>query len=240
MVLYLIGLGLADENDITLKGLELIKKSDTVYLESYTSVMQCSKEQLDKKFDKKSILATREIVESNKILQEAKHKNVALLVAGDPLVATTHVELFLEAKKQGIPVEIINNASIVSAVGRTGLQVYKFGRTISVPFQNATSFLDMIVANKKIGLHTLLLLDLDIAGNKYLTIKEAVERIETLDKKILGKTVVGCARIGAKKELIVAGSPQKLKEIDWGKPPYCLIIPGELHFMEEDALKSLS
>ena len=38
-MLYLIGLGLADETDITVKGLELVKKSERVYLEAYTSIL---------------------------------------------------------------------------------------------------------------------------------------------------------------------------------------------------------
>lgn len=39
MVLYIIGLGLADEEDITLKGLKAVKSSERVYLESYTSIL---------------------------------------------------------------------------------------------------------------------------------------------------------------------------------------------------------
>lgn len=38
-MLYFIGLGLADETDITVKGLELIKKAERVYLEAYTSIL---------------------------------------------------------------------------------------------------------------------------------------------------------------------------------------------------------
>ena len=39
MVLFLIGLGLADEYDITLKGLRAVQSCDRVYLESYTSIL---------------------------------------------------------------------------------------------------------------------------------------------------------------------------------------------------------
>lgn len=38
-MLYLIGLGLADETDVSVKGLELIKKVERVYLEAYTSIL---------------------------------------------------------------------------------------------------------------------------------------------------------------------------------------------------------
>ena len=38
-MLQVIGLGLADETDITVKGLELVKKAERVYLEAYTSIL---------------------------------------------------------------------------------------------------------------------------------------------------------------------------------------------------------
>lgn len=38
-MLYLIGLGLADEADVTVKGLEMIRKVERVYLEAYTSTL---------------------------------------------------------------------------------------------------------------------------------------------------------------------------------------------------------
>lgn len=40
-MLYLIGLGLSDETDITVKGLEIVKKAARVYLENYTAVLLC-------------------------------------------------------------------------------------------------------------------------------------------------------------------------------------------------------
>lgn len=52
---------------------------------------------------------------------------------GDAFCATTHSDLYLRAVKLGIKVEVIHNASIISAVGCTGLQVYRFGEVVSVP-----------------------------------------------------------------------------------------------------------
>lgn len=46
MPLYLVGLGLADEKDITVKGLEVVRRSARVYLEAYTSILHVPKEQL--------------------------------------------------------------------------------------------------------------------------------------------------------------------------------------------------
>jgi hypothetical protein len=45
-MLYLIGLGLADEKDISVKGLEIVKRAERVYLEAYTAILLVEKEQL--------------------------------------------------------------------------------------------------------------------------------------------------------------------------------------------------
>ena len=125
-MLYMIGLGLNDEKDISVKGLEIIKKCDVVYLENYTAVLGKKVSELENFYGKKIILADRELVEKEAektILANAKNKNVALLVVGDPLAATTHYDLVLRARKAGIVVKIINNASIMNAVAITGLQL---------------------------------------------------------------------------------------------------------------------
>jgi len=132
MALYFIGLGLNDEKDITLRGLEAVKKCKKLYLESYTSILQCPVARLERLYKKKIILADREMVEQQAettILADAAKGNVGFLVAGDPMAATTHADLFLRAKEKGIDVKIINNASVMNAVGNTGLELYKFGRT---------------------------------------------------------------------------------------------------------------
>lgn len=139
MVFYIIGLGLGDEKDITVKGLEIIKGCDEIYLESYTSILSVKKEQLEKFYGKKLIEADRETCEEtiDKILEnlaKTPEKNMAFLVVGDPFCATTHSDLFLRATQLGIKVEVVHNASIINAVGCCGLQVYRFGETISIPF----------------------------------------------------------------------------------------------------------
>ena len=73
MTLYLIGLGLADEKDITLKGLEAVKKCKRIYLESYTSKLQCSLAELEKLYGKEVIFANRQFVEdASQLLKESK------------------------------------------------------------------------------------------------------------------------------------------------------------------------
>jgi len=49
------------------------------------------------------------------------------LVVGDPLCATTHVDIYYRAIKKGIKVGIIHNASIINAAACCGLHLYDFG-----------------------------------------------------------------------------------------------------------------
>lgn len=237
-MLYLIGLGL-NEKSISLEGIEAIKKCKKIYLESYTVNFPYSKEELEKVVGSKIISANRDFVENFKMLDEAKKQNIALLVYGSPLTATTHISLIQEAKKQKIKCEIINNASVLDAMAESGLQLYKFGKITNLPKWNEeenyipTSFIETIKENQKINAHSLILVDIG------LEFKDAIERLENLMKKekINFNKIVVCERLGNKDKKIIYGEIENLKKINV-KPPYCLIIPARLHFMEEEVLKS--
>jgi diphthine synthase len=247
MALYFIGLGLHDEKDISIKGLEAVKKCDVLYLEHYTSTLSCSKEALEKFYNKKIILASRSMVEQDAeqtILKDAESKNAGFLVVGDPFSATTHSDLYMRAKKAGIRCEVVHNASVISAVGVTGLQVYKFGKTTSIPFHNdnVTTPYDVMKDNQKMGLHTLFLLDLDPIGNRYMSVQDAIRYLLNValkkgDGAFKESTLcIGCSQLGSDKQLIKAGTAFQLLKVAFSKPPQCLIVPGKLHFMEEEAL----
>jgi len=246
MTLYLIGLGLADEKDISVKGLEIIKRCDKVYLENYTSLLRCSLVDLEKFYGKKIIPASREMTEQGEdhIVAEAREKDVAFLVIGDPFSATTHIELLKQAHLLGIPVKVIHNASILTAIGITGLQLYKFGKTTSIPFTENYAALEtpytVLKENRKMGLHTLFLLDLQPEKQEFMTVNEALEILEKIEaRKKEGLIhdqllVVGCARLGSDDFVIKSGTLQEIKSYNFGQPPHCLIIPGKLHFVEEE------
>ena len=240
MTLYFIGLGLGDEKDITVKGLEAVRRCKEVYLENYTSIMEVDWEVLSAFYGKDIKLANRELVEKKAeetILKHAKESDIAFLVIGDPMCATTHLDLMTRAREQDIEIKIIHNASILNAIGEVGLELYKYGRTPSISFdENATSFYDFFKKNQAIDLHTLFLLDLSPKDNKFLTINKALERLLKLglDKNQL---CIGCAGIGSNEQIIKAGKAEKLKEESFDIYPQCLILPGKLHFMEEEALE---
>ncbi len=246
MTLYIVGIGLNDEKDISIKGFEAVKKCSKIFLEIYTSVLQCDISKIEKLYGKKIILANRDLVEkdSDKILESAKKEDVAFLVIGDALSATTHIDLMLRAKEKKIDVKIIHNASIMNAVAITGLQLYKFGKTTSIPFHNAETPYNAIKENKSINAHTLCLLDLDPINKRFLTIKEAIEKLIEIEKErkenVFTKDTlcVGCARLGSEDFVVKYGSASKLLTENFGNPPYCLIIPSKMHFMEEESLNS--
>jgi len=239
---YLIGIGLNDEKDISVKGLEIVKKAKKVFIEDYTSHLQVSKLTLEEFYGRDIISANRDLVEkkSDQILED---ENV-MLVVGDVFGATTHTDLYLRAVEKGLKVQVVNNVSILNAVGITGLELYKFGKTTSLPywednFKPQTAY-DVIKMNQKNKLHTLVLLD--IKPDRKMTVNEAIDlllKIEDERKEEVFTdytTIVGCARLGGD-FTIKFGEARKLKEIDFGPPLHCLIVPGELHFIEEEFLQ---
>ena len=249
MTLNLIGIGLSTEKDITVKGLEIVKKCDKVYLENYTSLLQCSFSDLERFYGKKIILADRATAEQKdeEIVKEAKNKEIAFLIVGDPFSATTHNELFKLAKEKKVPVQVIHNASVLTAVGITGLQLYKFGKVTSIPFledhPNLETPYNVLKENQQQGLHTLFLLDLKPDQQKFMTVNQALEILEKIEakkkEKLLSKDtlVIGCARLGSEDAVIKSGSCEKVRKQSFGKAPHCLIIPGKMHFSEEEVLK---
>ena len=235
MALYIIGIGLSDPEDISVKGLNRIKKCDKVYLENYTSQLNCDVKELEAFYGKDITPAGRAFTETKigVILQEAKETNVAFLVIGAPFSATTHIDLFLQAKEDLLDVEVIENASVLTAVGVTGLFLYKFGRTTTIPLEHehVTSPSEVLQENLKSKLHTLLLLD--ITPSKLMTAREGLDYLikQGLNKDAI---VVACGGLGSEKQEIRVGPAAEVKV---KALPQCIIVPAELHFKEEEALK---
>ncbi|XP_059635095.1 probable diphthine methyl ester synthase [Cornus florida] len=267
-MLYIIGLGLGNEKDITLRGLEAVKRCHKVYIEAYTSLLSFGLSShglstLEELYGKSVTLADREMVEekADDILSEARGSDVGFLVVGDPFGATTHTDLVVRAKKLGVEVEVVHNASVMNAVGICGLQLYRYGETVSIPFFTETwrpdSFYEKIQRNRKLGLHTLCLLDIRVKeptleslcrGKKqyepprYMTISNAVEQLLEVEQKH-GEfayneetTCVGFARLGSEDQMVVAGSMRQLLTVDFGGPLHCIVIVGETHPLEEEML----
>lgn len=249
MALFFIGLGLHDKKDITVKGLEAVRMCSEVYLENYTSKLSCPVDELEEFYGKKIVLADREFVEQRfdkEVLPRAKGKDIALLIIGDVFSATTHASLMLEAKKLGVKVVVMNNASVLTAVGITGLSLYNFGKVTSVPFDNKDVEVPYDVIKSNDGLHTLVLLDLDPSKNRFMLASEAILYLLNVEKKRKEKVFtektkcVICSDLGSLDPDVYYGSAEDLMKMYVPRLPQCLIVPGKMHFMEEDCLKTFS
>jgi len=249
-----VGLGLNSEENMSLLGLEEARKADTVFIELYTSLMpELDLNKLEKLIGKHVHMILRHDLEEDSgkiILQAADKARTVLLVPGDPLIATTHVDLRIRAEKQGIKTGIVHGASIVSAaIGLSGLQNYKFGRSVTVPFSNtnspdATPY-NVIGENLKMGLHTLCFLDILAEERRHMTIRDALDLLFTLERNKRHRVLtdntlaVGIARGGSDNPAVKADFAGQLQKFSFGKPPHTLIFPGKLHFMEAEALVTL-
>lgn len=245
IMLTFIGLGLGGEKGLTKEALEALEKSDMVYLETYTSPIS---DNVAKALNTQE--ASRTFIEDGRrILAEASNKNVALLCHGDPMVATTHMELRIRAERQNIKTKVIHNASIHSAIaGETGLHSYKFGRTVTMtraaPAKNLYVY-HSLHANLLSGLHSLILLEYDKSAEFFLPPSEAIRSLletETEQKRLVIPKdcfMLICSRIGQRDQKIFASAAETLSKKIFGKPPHAIILTGELHYTEEEALQVL-
>ena len=251
--LVFVGLGLHDEKGISLQGLEETETADFAFIELYTSLLpNFSVKRFETLTAKQiSVVQRRDLEEENgaMILDAAEKGKTVFLVPGDPFIATTHVTLRIEAEKRGIKTRIVHGASIISAIiGLSGLHNYKFGKTVTVPFPENISETpyNVIAQNKKLGLHTLCLLDIKADEKRFLSIPKGLElllRIEQRRKKRIATPntlAIGIARVGSQAPILKAGIIKKLLNYDFGDPPHSLIFPGKLHFMEAEALMAFA
>ncbi|NJE76378.1 diphthine synthase [Thermococcus sp. ES12] len=250
MAIYFIGLGLYDERDITLKGLETARKCDLVFAEFYTSLLAgTTLDKIEELIGKPIRRLSREEVElhfERIVLSEAKERDVAFLTAGDPMVATTHADLRIRAKELGIESYVIHAPSIYSAIAITGLQIYKFGKsaTVAYPEKNwfPTSHYDVIRENRERGLHTMLFLDIKAEQNRYMRANEAMEillQVEDMKKENVftpDTLVVVLARAGSLNPTLKAGYVKDMLNEDFGGQPHVMVVPGRLHIVEAEYL----
>ena len=248
MPLYIIGMGIYREPSIPYSYYKLIRKADKIYLETYTSPLKVDIENMKRIFDVKDIIPIDRgsIENDDELIREASEKNIVILVSGDPLIATTHTTLVLEGIRKGIDVKVIHSSSaLCAAIGESGLHTYKFGPSCTLIRSEKSSSLrcyQVLKDNIQRGLHTLFFLEYDEVENYMMSPKEGVEILIKYDKDNLISdeqyVIVLCA-LGSENE---ARKVLKIRDIihdkkEWDREPCILIIPGELHFTEEEYLK---
>ena len=208
-------------------------------MENYTVDLPYTKHQVEEVVNKKITNADREFVEGLKIIDEAAKLDVALLIYGSPLTATTHITLLQEAKASGIKTKVIYNASVFDAVAETGLQLYKFGKIASMPEwkpkenYEPDSFMKIVQENQSSKAHSLILIDIG------LEFQEALEQLEkaaqAYDIKL--NRLVLCQRLGTRNRKISYKTIEEFKEFSGVRKPYCIILPSKMHFVEKEVLE---
>ncbi len=245
-MLFLVGMGLWDERDISCKGLEVARRADEVYIEFYTSkLMGTNLSRISDFIGREVKELERSDLEENCgwIIERAKERDVVILVPGDPMIATTHSALRLEAEMRGVRVRVIHSSSIVNAVcGLTGLHNYRFGKsaTVSYPYAGRVSMtpVNTIRQNLSIDAHTLLFLDLH---PKPMTIAEAVGILEKADGTVLDLFAVGIARAGSEDPVVKCERMRKLRDYDFGDPLHVMVVLARtLHFTEFECLRTFA
>ncbi|MFC7204200.1 diphthine synthase [Haloferax namakaokahaiae] len=257
-MLTFVGLGLYDERSITVEGREALESADRAFAEFYTShLVGATVEDLEAYHDIDIEVRDRAGVEQEPeaILDAAEEEDVVFLTAGDTMISTTHVDLRLRAEARGIETHLVHGVTAQSAAsGLTGLQNYRFGKAVTLPFPYVhggdpvpKSVVDSLEANRERGLHTLVYLDIKVGWegrrgveldeDEYMTADYAAELFaEHWDPEALG--VVVC-RAGSPDPVVAADRLKDLAERDFGDPLHMLIIPGEVHHVEADALTAL-
>lgn len=251
---YLVGLGLFDAGDISLKGLECLKSVDKIYAEFFTSrLFGSSFDEIESQIGKKiEVLVRNEVEEESKFLDEAIDLDVALITGGDPLIATTHSDFLVQCSKKGIDYEVIHGSSILSsAPAISGLQGYKFGKVTTIPFPDHNFYpkspYTAIEENLAMELHTLVLLDIQAHKDRYMTVNQGLEYLMNIkntldyDGAVTEDTLaVGIARVGSKDVVVKAGKISQLIDYDFGGPLHCIVIPSKLHIVEAEYLVEIA
>lgn len=226
-MLRIVGLGL-DDGEVTRKGREAIESSEKVFAEFYTNTETVDLQKLEGETGKEIEKLSREKVEQeDRILESAEENDTAFLVSGDPLTATTHYDVKHRAEEKGIETEVIHAPSIFTSIAETGLNVYKFGRTVTLPKNSSPgSIIEHIEKNDSVGLHTLVLLDINYDSGY------AAEKLIEMDSSLEGREAMILERANAEDQSVSHG---KLGEIrPEGPTPHSIILVGEKSHKEEE------
>ena len=254
-MLTFVGLGLYDERSVTLEGRAAIEAADCVFAEFYTSKLAGATVADLESFHGVDIeVRDRGGVEGDPgpILEAGGEGDAVFLTAGDTMISTTHVDLRLRAESRGIDTRIVHGTTAeAAAASLSGLQNYRFGKATTLPFPYAhsgdgvpTSVLETARGNRERGLHTLVFLDIKVGTGpsgrdpdyeEYMTADHAAELLAAE----LDAVGVAVARAGAPEPVIAADRLAALADRSFGDPLHLLVIPGDLHVVEHDALVEL-
>jgi len=260
--LWLIGIGPGDLDHMTERARGVARGCSKRYLEGYTAVLPPKEEdRLESVVGPWEKLMRDEVEGAEELLASAREESVALLVVGDPMQATTHIDLEDRCVEQGIGFHVIPGLSATAlAVSLSGMQSYRFGRQVTLPFAASdylpTSPLKMLCNNFENGLHSLVLLDLDPTGMgveqpRPMSPAEAVGLLERMAERLAEEeggrrgrlelpvkqwNGILLSDLGTEEERVLSGHLDDLSGQKGGMV-HAFILPAEFSGMEEDAFE---
>jgi len=230
---------------------ELVRGGDVVYVDTYTVpgagwLLEWARGVAGGRV----VEASRGVLEEGapRIVEEARSALVVVLVPGDPLIATTHRSLVVEAVRRGVEYRVVPGVSGVCAAKTASLlDYYRFGRTVTVPGPwrrvRAYSVVEYLLRNACAGMHTLLLLDIDEWGRQYPP-GDAVEQLLSLAGELGvsldGAPLLAVERAGLEGERVTLHRLPSVEEPRGGwREPASLVVPGPLAAYEREALEAV-
>lgn len=247
-MLTFVGLGLYDERSITVAGQERLRRADRAFAEFYTAKLAgTAVPELEAHHGVDITVRDREGVERDPdpILDAAADEDTVFLTAGDPMISTTHVDLRLRAHDRGIETRVVHGTTAQTAASSlTGLQNYRFGKATTLPFERAhggtgvpDSVVETVADNADRGHHTLVYLDIKAADDEYMTADVAAS---LLAPEYDDRLAVAVCQAGSSDPIVAADTLGVLADRDFGPPLHLLVLPGDLHLLERDALIELA
>ncbi len=250
-MLFLVGIGLTG-NDLSLRAIDACKRSELM-VDRYTCLVDDDHLNLIKKLSGKStikVLVRRDMEEGAKdIVSKAVDRDVAVLIGGDPLMATTHKILFIEARKRNVEVEVIHSNSVLTAaIGESGLDFYRFGAIATIPKWSAhyapVSFYETLRRNIENNLHSLLLLDYSQELAASLSIKESISILEKAEKHYKSGIIKEDTKIivlnclSSERQQKLFASIEKAKTLELGGPSV-IIVPAKMTSIEKEIVTAM-
>ncbi|MDQ4073964.1 MAG: diphthine synthase [Thermoproteota archaeon] len=270
-MLYLIGTGVNEYDSLSLDSISVLQKSDFIFIERFTGYLSnsfinqiysilSSFPGTGEKSPELKIVNRWFVEDGRDILQKSRDNNVSILIYGDPLIATTYIELLVRAKKQSVNYKIIHSSSGISTlIGESGLHPYKFGKMVTMmsdPMSSITVY-NTIYGNICLGLHTLILTEYRYDDKKnhhndknneafFLSPIKAIELL--LDResefKLLNLSkesfIIIASKVGTDRSQIKSGKIKSFLKSEFENGHTSIIVPGSLHFTEIDSIRNLT
>jgi diphthine synthase len=250
-MLYLVGIGLT-KSDLPAGALDVCNKCE-LYADRYTTYIT------DERLEQISYLTTKKIKnlersgmeeKVSEIINEAKEKDIAILIGGDPLIATTHKIIFIAAKKANVPVRVLHATSVLTVLmGESGLDFYRFGQICTISrwteHYSPISFYETIQKNSKNNLHSIVLLDYDISSNSSLELPEAIKILQKAEDSYKGNIakedtkIMVMHKVTFPDEKKVLTTIKAAKELILNDGATSIIIPAKLSDIEKEIIETL-